>query len=78
MLEPSLGLKSLGFVLKVNCTSYIHLQDCSGTRSISELGADQEFGVNAQGLTLNMVGFSETLTSVSQIVNVGADLEGRT
>lgn len=77
VLQPWSGLTSLCFVLKMHCTSYIHLQDsdCSGTRSISQLGADQEFWVNAQGLTLNTV---ETRTSVSQIVNVGTDLEGRT
>lgn len=34
--------------------------------------------MNVQGLTLNMADLRETLTSVSQIVNVGADLEGGT
>lgn len=41
----------------MNCTLCMHLQasDCSGTSSVSELGAEQEFGVNAQGLTLSIV-----------------------
>lgn len=64
MLQPYLELKSLGWVLKVNCISYMHVQDsdCSGTSSISELGVEQEFGVNAQGLTLNIYGNTDIIS----------------
>ena len=79
MLQPnSLQLKTLVLFSRMN--SYIHLQDsdCSGTSFTSELVAEQEFGVKSPGLDFEHSGFMETLTSVSQVVDVSADLEGRT
>lgn len=51
----------------MNCTSHIHPQDSdpTGTSSVSEPGAEPESG-----------GKTRWTTSVPQIVNVGADLEG--
>lgn len=42
--SPSLGLRALALFLKMNCTTYIHLQDTDscGTSSTSELVAEQE------------------------------------
>lgn len=78
MLQPDSELKTLVLFSKMN--SHIHLQDsdCSGTSFTSELGAEQEFGGKSPGLDFEHGGFMDTLTSVSQVVNVGADLEGRT
>lgn len=74
--SSSLGLRALPLLLNMTCTTYIHLQDLSSSGTSSIFKQEHKTGVWEESPELDFSAW--WIISVSQIVDVGADLEGGT